>query len=118
MGVIRKIWTIEWVRERFFRRWGRVPRRLRRLIVSILGGTIIVLGLLLIILPGPFTIPLLALGSAILGTEYDWAKRLMEEGSKNVKKSGEYIKRFSKILIRSLLIFLILFILIVIGVMV
>ena len=89
----------------FLDKWRRVPVKLRRIVVSILGGTVILLGLLLIILPGPFTIPLIALGSAILSTEFDWAKRVIDEGSKKVKSSTEWIKRFSKIIIIATLLF-------------
>jgi hypothetical protein len=58
--------------------WGRAPRHLRRTIVAVLGGTIVLLGLALVVLPGPFTLPLLVLGFAILGTEFAWAARALE----------------------------------------
>ena len=53
--------------------WKKAPRRVRQTIVLMLGGTVIALGLALIVLPGPFTLPLLILGFAILGTEFAWA---------------------------------------------
>ena len=63
---------------RFGEVWTRAPRRLRQTIVGVLGGTIVLLGLALIVLPGPFTLPLLVLGFAILGTEFAWAARALE----------------------------------------
>jgi hypothetical protein len=49
----------------------------RRLAVLIIGTTLIVLGLFLIPLPGPFTLPLLILGLTVLSWEFRWAKRLL-----------------------------------------
>jgi uncharacterized protein (TIGR02611 family) len=59
------------------RRIDRRPalRRAYRVIVAVLGGTIAVLGLLLVPLPGPGWL-IAFLGLAILGTEFAWAKRL------------------------------------------
>ena len=45
------------------------------MIVGVLGGTIAILGLLLVPLPGPGWL-IVFLGLAILGTEFAWAKRL------------------------------------------
>jgi uncharacterized protein (TIGR02611 family) len=50
-------------------------RRLYRLGVGVLGGSIATLGLLLVPLPGPGWL-VVFLGLAILGTEFAWAKRL------------------------------------------
>ena len=59
------------------RRIDRRPalRRAYRVIVAALGGTIAILGLLLVPLPGPGWL-IVFLGLAILGTEFAWAKRL------------------------------------------
>ena len=64
--------------------------------VCMLGGTIILLGLLLIVLPGPFTIPLIAAGAAILSTEYEWAKKFLDKGEQKVRNGGEILRKFSK----------------------
>lgn len=55
------------------------------------------LGLLLIVLPGPFTIPLVAAGAAILGTEYEWAKKILDLSNKKVRRSGALFKKYIKI---------------------
>ena len=59
------------------RRIDRRPalRRAYRVSVAVLGGTIAILGLLLVPLPGPGWL-VVFLGLAILGTEFAWAKRL------------------------------------------
>lgn len=59
--------------------WARAPKRLRETIVLLVGTTIVLLGLALIVLPGPFTLPLLLLGFAILGTEFAWAASALDK---------------------------------------
>lgn len=60
------------------RAWvARHPRleRAYRVAVGILGGTLSVIGLLLVPLPGPGWL-VVFLGLAVLGTEFGWAKRI------------------------------------------
>jgi len=47
-----------------------------RLGVLLLGVSLIVLGLVLTVLPGPLTIPPVLLGLWVLSTEFSWAHRL------------------------------------------
>jgi tellurite resistance protein TerC len=44
--------------------------------VLILGGTVLLVGLLLIVLPGPAFV-VIPVGLAILATEFAWARRLL-----------------------------------------
>ena len=46
---------------------------LRKLIVAIIGGTVLLIGIALIVLPGPAFI-VIPVGLAILATEFAWAK--------------------------------------------
>ena len=73
--------------------WQKAPRRIRQTIVLLLGGTVIALGLALIVLPGPFTLPLLLLGFAILGTEFAWATRALERTKEGIAMGGRAAKR-------------------------
>lgn len=57
---------------------GELPR-LRKLIVALIGGTIVLFGLALIVLPGPAFI-VLPLGLTILATEFAWARRAIRRG--------------------------------------
>jgi hypothetical protein len=59
--------------------WNLLPSPIRKTIVSVFGSTFIVIGLLLSVLPGPFTIPLVILGLLILGIEFAWARRTLEK---------------------------------------
>lgn len=65
------------VKDKFSKPWKLLPRPLRKTIVLIVGLTLIVTGILLIVLPGPFTIPLLILGLVVLAVEFAWAERLL-----------------------------------------
>jgi uncharacterized protein (TIGR02611 family) len=60
--------------------------------VTVVGGTTVGLGVVLMPLPGPGT--LIALGGlAILGTENERAKRINQQGVALVKRAGEAAKR-------------------------
>jgi hypothetical protein len=49
-------------------------RLLRRIVVTLVGGALLILGTALLILPGPGLI-VVAAGFLILGVEYPWARR-------------------------------------------
>lgn len=68
-------------------------RRLKRFFVALVGGTVLGMGILLIVLPGPAVIVIPA-GLAILAIEFAWAKRWLERAREllkniNKSKSGE-----------------------------
>ena len=65
-------WYARWVN-----RLGLTNRpRVRKLIVAVIGITVILFGLALIVLPGPAVV-VVPLGLAILATEFAWARRLI-----------------------------------------
>ena len=51
----------------------------RRLVIAVIGGTVLILSLVGYILPIIPGIPLTFLGLAILATEFVWAKRLLRK---------------------------------------
>ena len=53
-------------------------RATRRLIVTVVGGTVLGAGLLLLVLPGPALL-VIPVGLAILATEFVWAQRLLAQ---------------------------------------
>ena len=57
--------------------WMMLPKALRKTIALLVGFTLIIAGLLLIVLPGPFTLPLFILGLIILALEFAWAETLL-----------------------------------------
>lgn len=54
----------------------RSVRLLRRLAVAVMGSLVVVVGLVLVPLPGPGWAIVFA-GVALLGTEFSWAERLL-----------------------------------------
>jgi tellurite resistance protein TerC len=56
----------------------------RRAIILVIGGTVILIGIVLLFLPGQGILTIIA-GLAILSTEFVWAKRLL----RRVRQSGE-----------------------------
>ena len=53
--------------------------KLVHLLVFLLGLAFIVLGLVLVVLPGPLTIPPILVGLLIWSTEFDFAERLLDK---------------------------------------
>ncbi len=79
------------MKDKLAKSWRALPSALRKTIATVIGSTLIITGLLLIVLPGPFTMPLLILGLVVLALEFAWAEamliRVKEQGSKlNPKK--------------------------------
>ena len=56
--------------------WRRLPHPIRWLGVAIAGGSVVLTGVVLLVLPGP-GIPLILLGLVILATEFAWAQRTL-----------------------------------------
>jgi uncharacterized protein (TIGR02611 family) len=50
----------------------------KRVIVSVIGATVILIGIALLVLPGPAFI-VIPVGLAILATEYAWARRWLRK---------------------------------------
>ena len=48
----------------------------RRVVVAIVGGVLLLVGIALLVLPGPGVIVILA-GIAVLSLEFEWAERLV-----------------------------------------
>ncbi len=65
-------------------------RQARRLIVLVIGLTVLAIGLALIVLPGPAFV-VIPIGLAILATEFVWARRLLQhlkdQGSRLVNRT-------------------------------
>jgi Putative transmembrane protein (PGPGW) len=64
---------------------GGLPR-LRKLIIAVIGGTVVFLGVALLVLPGPAFI-VIPVGLAILATEFAWARRAIRRGQILIAKA-------------------------------
>ncbi|HEY4757645.1 MAG TPA: PGPGW domain-containing protein [Chthoniobacterales bacterium] len=68
-------WLQKWIV-----RFGLESRpRLRRFLIGTIGFSIVLIGLVMIVLPGPAFI-ILPLGLAILASEFAWARRVWRRG--------------------------------------
>ena len=70
----------------------------RRVVISIMGITVILIGVAMLVLPGPGLV-VIPVGLAILATEYAWARRslriMRESAEKGAEKLGirEYLSK-------------------------
>jgi tellurite resistance protein TerC len=51
-------------------------RAVRRIVVAVVGATILAVGLALLVLPGPAFL-VIPIGLAVLALEFEWARRLL-----------------------------------------
>lgn len=58
---------------------------LRKLVIGIIGGTVLAIGLALIVLPGPAVL-VIPIGLAILATEFAWAGRALARAKGLIRK--------------------------------
>lgn len=52
-------------------------RKIKRIIIGIVGSTILLIGIFLLVLPGPAFL-VIPLGLGILATEFVWARKLLK----------------------------------------
>ena len=65
--------------KRLFSRWHFDNIKVvRRVIVSVVGATVLLIGVALLVLPGPAFV-VIPVGLAILATEYAWARRWLRK---------------------------------------
>ena len=64
-----------------------VGRNSKRIAVSVAGGVVVVAGLVMLVLPGP-GILVVAVGFAVLGTEYAWAASALERTKRAAEGAG------------------------------
>lgn len=60
-------WIVDWT-----------IKKARRIIIIVIGGTVLAIGVIMIVAPGPAII-VIPLGLAILATEFAWARSLLHK---------------------------------------
>ena len=63
---------------------------LKRIVIAIVGFTVLLLGVVMIVLPGPAFI-IIPLGLAILATEFVWAQRLLTKAKAYFDKQRQRV---------------------------
>ena len=66
---------------------------LLRGVVFVVGLLFVLLGIALIALPGPLTIPPILLGVYVWSTEFAWADRLLERAKRSATEAWEQAKK-------------------------
>jgi hypothetical protein len=64
-----------------------IGRSSKRIAVSVVGAVLVLAGLAMLVLPGP-GILVVALGFAVLGTEYAWAAAALERTKRTAAQAG------------------------------
>jgi tellurite resistance protein TerC len=67
-------------------------RQARRVVVLVVGSSVVAVGVLMIVLPGPAFVVIPA-GLAILATEFVWARRLLDRVKQQVKQNMDGLWR-------------------------
>jgi len=65
--------------------WDVLPQTLRRIVVRVIGATIVLIGMALLVLPGPAFI-VIPLGFLIFGSEFVWTRRLLRRAREIIGK--------------------------------
>jgi len=60
-------------RLRLWLRTNITDRRVRRMMVAVIGGTVLLIGIVMVVLPGPALV-VIPVGLGILGLEFAWAR--------------------------------------------
>jgi tellurite resistance protein TerC len=69
-------------------RWDDLPSAVRRTIVGVIGGTVLLIGLAMTVLPGPAFI-VIPIGLAILATEFAWARHYLKKARDLARKAKD-----------------------------
>jgi uncharacterized protein (TIGR02611 family) len=66
-------------------------RLARKVVIAMIGTTVLAIGVALIVLPGPAVL-VIPLGLAILATEFFWARRMLNRVRRGVTRLGRWIR--------------------------
>jgi tellurite resistance protein TerC len=67
-------------------------KQARRVVVAVLGGSVLLVGLALVVLPGPAFI-VIPIGLAILATEFVWARRWLAKIKASASSVAQSIRK-------------------------
>jgi uncharacterized protein (TIGR02611 family) len=69
-------------------------KRVKRLVIAVIGFTILLIGVAMIALPGPAFI-VIPIGLGILATEFVWAKKLLKKVKEEIDKKKNNFRGFN-----------------------
>jgi uncharacterized protein (TIGR02611 family) len=82
--------TAKWVWYPVGAVWRFLRRNGKRIAVTIAGGAIVLVGLVMLVLPGPGVVVIIA-GLALLATEYVWAQRAMNFAKRRASQAKDKV---------------------------
>jgi uncharacterized protein (TIGR02611 family) len=85
-GAARWVWYPFGVTARYLMHNGK------RIGVTVVGGLLVLAGLVLLVLPGPGFVLILA-GLAVLASEYVWAQRALNYAKGKAKQASDKVRR-------------------------
>jgi tellurite resistance protein TerC len=71
---------------------GKTIKQARKLIISVIGFTVLLIGLAMVVLPGPAFI-VIPIGLGILATEFIWAKKLLDRVKSKASNMREWVSK-------------------------
>ncbi len=71
----------------------RITKHLRRVVISVAGAVLILIGVAMLVLPGP-GLAVIALGLFVLSWEFEWADRHFQRLKHELDKYWEKVKRY------------------------
>ena len=63
----------------------------RRVVIAVIGGTVLLIGIILLVTPGPAVV-VIPIGLAILATEFAWARRWLRVMRDSADKGAKKLK--------------------------
>ena len=70
-------------------------RQARRVVVFVFGSTVLLIGIAMIVLPGPAVV-VIPLGLAILATEFVWARKWLDYAKRQMETLASQAAKFSR----------------------
>jgi hypothetical protein len=67
-----------------------LPPMVRRIVVAVVGGTLLLIGLAMIVLPGPAVV-VVPIALAVLATEFVWARRYIRKAKAIIQSAKNTI---------------------------
>lgn len=67
-------------------------KQAKKLIISVIGFTVLLIGLAMVALPGPAVV-VIPIGLGILASEFIWAKKILKRVKSNASNMKEWIRK-------------------------
>ncbi|HYY14707.1 MAG TPA: PGPGW domain-containing protein [Chthoniobacterales bacterium] len=69
----------------------QAPQVIRKIVIAVIGMTVLLIGVALLVLPGPAII-VIPIGLGILASEFIWARRVIKRGRILVKRARRVVR--------------------------